>query len=278
MKKRYIILMFLFILAILTIFFGEDAYEFIELRGKQTYGVFLSIEDKNIEALSKYKHLVVDAQYFTKEEIRSLQRNGTLVYSYLNIGSLESFRGYYKDFHELALGKYEYWDEENWIDVSKSVWQDFIVNNLAQNFIEKGVDGFFVDNCDVYSIYPSIKIFKGLSNILHRLKKYDKKVIINGADEFVEQYHKEYGSVKGILTGINQESVFSNIDFEGKKLIEQNKIARKHYQLYLEKYKKKGIDIYMIEYTTDKELIKHIKLYSKRHNFRLYISNSIELD
>ena len=45
------------------------------------------------------------------------------VYTYLNVGSLEDFRDYYKEYEHLTIGAYENWDEEKWIDVSDKDWQ-----------------------------------------------------------------------------------------------------------------------------------------------------------
>lgn len=60
------------------------------------YGVFLNLNYSSINKLIDYKMVVVDAQYLTSENISFLKRNGIKVYSYLNIGSIETFRDYYK--------------------------------------------------------------------------------------------------------------------------------------------------------------------------------------
>ncbi len=49
---------------------------------------------------------------FSKKDIRKLHAGGTKVYSYLNIGSIENFRSYYKTYEHLAIGDYENWEEE----------------------------------------------------------------------------------------------------------------------------------------------------------------------
>ena len=61
---------------------------------------------------------MIDAQYFSKKDIRKLHADGTKVYSYLNIGSVENFRPYYKTYEHLAIGDYENWEEEKWINVA----------------------------------------------------------------------------------------------------------------------------------------------------------------
>ena len=111
-------------------------------------------------ALKDTDLIVIDAQYFTKKDIESLHQNGTKVYTYLNIGSVENFREYYKTYEKFTIGKYEHWDEEKWVDVSVPAWQKFI-EQLSKKLFEKGVDGFFIDNCDVYYYAPRKSIFEG---------------------------------------------------------------------------------------------------------------------
>ena len=104
-----------------------------------------------------YETIVIDAQYFTKRDIELLHQNGTVVYTYLNIGSIENFREYYTTYAELAIGEYEHWEEEEWVDVANPDWQKFI-GQLSQELYEKGVDGFFIDNCD-YIITIRTRVF-----------------------------------------------------------------------------------------------------------------------
>lgn len=96
-----------------------------------SYGVFLSVEN-DLDKLSDYYTVVIDAQNFSKGEIESFKNKGHKVYSYINIGSLENFRNYYNDYKALKLGDYEHWEEEIWIDVSSQKWQESInVSNTA---------------------------------------------------------------------------------------------------------------------------------------------------
>ena len=64
--------------------------------------------------------------------------------TYLNIGSIENFREYYTTYAEVAIGEYEHWEEEEWVDAANPDWQKFI-GQLSQELNEKGVDGFFIN-------------------------------------------------------------------------------------------------------------------------------------
>ena len=113
---------------------------------KYPYGVFLSICE-NIEQFADYEIVVIDAQYYPKEELDAFRSKGHKVFSYINIGSLEDFRDYYDEYKDLSLGAYEHWEEEVWVDVSSPRWQDLILKKVAVWLLDKEIDGFFVDNC-----------------------------------------------------------------------------------------------------------------------------------
>ena len=244
---------------------------------KNDYGVFLNADASSLEQLKKYDLIVIDAQYFTKSDIELLHQNGTRVYTYLNIGSIENFREYYTTYEKLTIGRYEHWDEEKWVDVADPDWQKFI-EQLSQELFEKGVDGFFIDNCDVYYYAPRESIFEGLTAILQNIMTFDKAVIINGGDTYVTEYRERYGAIDHIMTGVNQESVWSAIDFDKGTFYEQTRETRDYYCKYLEACQADGMDVYLLEYTTDKQLIQKIKKYCNEHDFHFYISNSLELE
>ncbi len=241
------------------------------------YGVFLNADASSLEQLKKYDLIVIDAQYFTKSDIELLHQNGTKVYTYLNIGSIENFREYYTSYEKLTIGRYEHWDEEKWVDVADPDWQKFM-KQLSQELFEKGVDGFFIDNCDVYYYAPRESIFEGLTAILQNIMTFDKAVIINGGDTYVTEYRERYGAIDHIMTGVNQESVWSAIDFDKGTFYEQTKETRDYYCNYLETCQADGMDVYLLEYTTDKKLIQKIKKYCNEHDFHFYVSNSLELE
>lgn len=241
------------------------------------YGVFISLDSSALKLLSDYETVVIDAQYFSKKDISYLKKKGCKVYSYLNVGSIEMFRDYYDTYEKYNLGDYENWEEEKWMDVSKKQWQAFL-SKQEKMLVNKGVDGFFVDNCDVYYVYHTDKMFRGLNKILKHMKTYGKDIIINGGDTYVMEYKKRYGNLSDIMTGVNQESVWTSIDFKTRRLCLQNKETREYYQSYIENCEEQGLEVYLVEYTTNRKLKKKIQQYCVQKNYHYYISNSIELD
>ena len=243
----------------------------------KSYGVFLS-ETEDLSRLGEYETVVVDAQFFPKEEIDRFRRGGHKVYSYINVGSIEDFRDYFGEYRDLLLSPYDHWDEEYWVDVSDERWQAFIIHELMPALLQKDVDGFFVDNCDVYFHYPSGETMAGLSSILHALVDTGKPVLINGGDAFVDAYCAAGGRWDEVMTGINQETVFSKILWDEDRFGTASDEDRTYFMDYIERYAAKGADIYLLEYTKSSSLAAQIREYCQKNGFDYYISDSIELD
>ncbi|MCR5213269.1 MAG: endo alpha-1,4 polygalactosaminidase [Eubacterium sp.] len=241
------------------------------------YGVFLSFEG-DLDLLSDYDLVVIDGQYFSKEEIENFKNKGHIVFSYINIGSIETFRSYYSEYENLTLDDYENWEEEKWVDASSEKWQNFVINTLAQELLDKGIDGFFVDNCDVYYHYPNDEMLDGVSTIMKYLVSTGKFVSINGGDVFLDAYCEKKGEWSDVITGINQETVYSKINWENDTFSENSDKDRKYYSDYIEKYSSLGAYIFLLEYTRSEDVKKDIDAYCQKHNYLFYISDSIELD
>ena len=243
------------------------------------YGVFIGIAPENMEKLYKYNMVVIDAAYFSKAQIDTLHEKHITVYSYINLGAIEDFRPYYKDYIGITLSPYAHWAGERWIDVANPIWQNFLIHTLAKDLLDKGVDGLFVDNLDIYSLYPAPPIYEGIKSILLGLKSTYAHVplIINGGYEFIQTALQEAIPLKTLLDGINCESVFSNIDFENNLLIENTPEARDYLLNYLREMHKKDIPIYIIEYAISPSLIKKLTTYYHKVNYTYYISSGIEL-
>ena len=246
------------------------------------YGVYIGANASQLHAkLDKDNAIglaVIDAQNVASTDVTALKKNGRKIYSYLNVGSLETFRSYYDTYKDKVLGPYENWEEEYWIDVSDTSWQDFICDTLATEIMGKGVDGLFIDNCDVYYNYPEDKIYSGLLQIITKLsEKTGGKLIINGGDTFVTKL-MDTGKI-GLIQGVNQESVFGKIlDYQNNTFGEQDLETKEYYLDYLAKVKSYGKEVYMIEYTNDLAIVTKIRNLCLEKDYKCYVTDSLQLD
>ncbi len=265
-----------FILLLMAVFFAASKSVCAKEGGfKYEYGVFLGADPKDIPQMQDYRILVIDAQGFSKKQIKKLKSAGHVVYSYINVGSIENFRPYFETYKGYTLSVYEHWEDEYWVDVSQKAWQEHIIG-ISEKLKKKGVDGLFVDNYDVYYHYRSEKIYKGLTKILKAFKKQGFYVFINGGDIYVKEYMRRNKKL-GIIDGINQETVFSKVNWEDGSFGEKETSEKNYFLKYAAKVKKRGGDVYLLEYTKDKALRKKIKTYCKKKGYRYYISGDLDL-
>ena len=277
--KKIVINTVLISICFLSIFFL--IYRFGKVKQmKKDYGVFIGAD--NINKIKGYNVVVVEPASIDIGGVESLHKTNEKIYAYLNIGSLENYRPYFNEFKEKTLGIYENWEDEYWMDVSDVAWQKLIVDKLGRDIVDKGFDGFFIDNCDVYYYYPNEEIFNGLSSILQGLrslnmtKKYKIDIIINGGDTFVSKCIENKTATE-LFDGVNQECVFTDIDFENKTYKEKDESDREYFKEYLSNVKKYIPEVYLIEYGANSNLIKEIENYCNENGFYWYNAKDLEL-
>ena len=261
-------------------------------RKREDYGVFLGIsmssdtgeegltsDDKETDQLlflAKYKTVILSPGSFTKKDLQYLHRAGTKAYAYINVGALEEYDPEYLRFKKLTLAPYENWEDESWVDVSDKEWQNYITEKIAKEIAELGFDGFFLDNFDVYYLFPEEKIYRGLDAVLSGLQKYNMPIILNGGDSYVSRAIEE-NATDLLFQGVNQEDVFTAYHFDTNTSSLQDSDTRRYYQDYLEKAKNAGLSVFILEYKADKELSKEVSSYCKEKHFQWYNAPDIFL-
>lgn len=240
------------------------------------YGVFLGINEDGMKKLDPYKLVVIEPSEFSEAKIKALHAAGKTVFGYLNIGSVEEYRPYFHRFQEYTIGTYEDWPDERWVDVSASEWQSFIVDELGKQYAAMGFDGLFLDNTDVYYYRQSDDIFEGLCTMLRGLKQYGIKLIINGGDLFVSRCIEEE-TARSLFDGINQETVFTSIDFDNQSYGIQPEEETAYFKEYLSQIKDCGLSVYLLEYGASQELSKIIDGYCSENGFLWYNAEGLEL-
>ena len=267
-----------FVLIVLAIVCGIVLFTFAkaDFMSNKYYGVFIGISKEDGIKLNNYQVIVLESTEYDKDDIKKLHEKNKKIYAYLNIGSLENYRPYYDKFKDKTLSAYENWEDEYWMDVSDKKWQNLIVDELGKNIADKGFDGFFIDNCDVYYQFPEEKIFDGLCSILEGIRKYNLDIIINGGDTFVSKCIDEK-IAKEMFDGVNQECVFTSIDFENKKFGKQSYIDREYLIQYLDKVKMNGLKVFLTEYGADIVTLQEIEKYCKENGFHWYNARNLEL-
>ena len=174
------------------------------------------------------------------------------------------------------MGDDDNWSEEQWVDVSKKPWQDFIINKLVTSFQKKGIDGVWIDNTDVYYEYPTKAIFNGLVKILKRIRNKNLPIFINGGDVFVSEL-LDSGNKK-LIKGIMQEEVLTRIaNYDKSRFAIQLLDDRRYFMEYCRRVKKAGLSVALLEYSKNAYVKKVIRKFCKKNGYTVYIANNVQL-
>lgn len=269
MKVKYIVLFIFFCLSITAC--NQRKIE------QNEYSVLLGEDASDIENFPMTEIMVIDGEYFTAEDLTYLRKKGVKkIYSYLNIGSVEEFRTYYDEYSDETLGDYENWPEEHWVDVSSEKWQSFITER-ADVLVQKGFDGFFIDNADVYYRYQMDDIYNGIVQILKNLKVFHKDIIINGGDTFVTRYLESDERNNQLFNGVNQENVYTSYDFSKELMGKNTSEERAYFEAYLEMVSKRNIKVYVLEYAKSGRVIRDAQINAQNHGWTCYVADNIQL-
>ena len=247
---------------------------------QQDYGVFIGMEKKDLQQLTKsYQTMVLDATNLDKSDIKQLHSESQQIFAYLNVGALETSNSFYQDFKDLTFKPDDNWPDESWLDVTDSAWQDFLVHQLAQSLKDKGVDGLFLDNFDVYDHDHRPEVYTSLVQLLKEFQSMNLPVIINGGSTFVSQLVAEDPQLaRQLIYAVNQESVFLAYVFDANKPVQQTAEAEDFYLDYLNNLSQTGIQVFLIEYGADSYQADKILKQCQELDYSLYLAPSILLD
>ena len=81
------------------------------------------------------------------------------------------------------------------------------------------------------------------------------------------EYADRNKTLDPVMDAVNQETVFSAIKWKKNTFGRNTASERKYFMEYVETVKGYGKDVYLLEYTTDPELIADIRAYCEKMGF-----------
>lgn len=287
MKKAWLILPLTLTLTSCNLFKKDaDNIVLIEPGTISRYGAFLGRSEDNITNFENYDDISLEIDEFSDATISKLNKQNKHLFSYLNVGSLEEYRSYYDTFKHLIFESYENWDDEGWIDVRDTSWQNYVTNTLASHMKSKGAYGVYLDNVDVYSVIKESNekqasgYKSALKNIIKGVSNQGLKVMVNGGAEFFDDLIDDKDNeVFNYVYAYHQEEVFSLIkDYDKNIFGKQDNEDSTYYKSIAKQFKDMKKEVYLLEYTKDESLKKQIKDYCDSKGYHYYVSSRIELD
>ena len=217
------------------------------------------------------KLLIVDPGEVERETIRKLQKFGTEVIAYVNLGMAEEWRSYWKERWRRSpprwiAEKSREWSGEYVVMFWHPAWRR-ILRKVLKSIEREGYDGILLDNIDVYEYWEEkgCKAEEKLLMIIKWIKlTYNGKIYVNIGSGLKLIYDEEFMK---LVDGILREEVWASyrgvIDPEETKEILNALIYAKQ----------RGKDVVILDYSNNERLTNAILSECAILGFKCYIGS-----
>lgn len=136
-------------------------------------------------------------------DVRALQKRGTLVLSYLSVGTVEAWRHYAPKVPAAwTLSDVDGWPNERFVDARRRGWQRIMLAEVRR-LASAGFDGVYLDNLDVAEEFPATKA--GVVNLVAKMRAAAPALLLIGQNGLAVAAHLP-------IDAIAHEDVFSRWD------------------------------------------------------------------
>ena len=147
-----------------------------------------------------YDLVVVDGQEVTKRQVATLHHSGALVLGYLDAGTIEPYRPWFRRAKPYRLDYWKQWGEW-YANVNARGYRKLLLG-VATAFERKGLDGLFLDNTDMIETHP--KQAPGMRRLVAALAKL---VHVRGGFLFAQNGYDVIRPILPYLDGWNREDI-----------------------------------------------------------------------
>jgi len=156
--------------------------------------------------------VVADGQEARPGQIAGMQRQGTVVLAYLSVGTIESYRPWYRELKRYRLEAWKDWKDEWYADVSRRGFRRAILREIAPRILAKGFDGLFLDNTDMIETHQAQT--SGMRRLIRRLAT---RVHADDGLLFAQNGGGVITPSLPFLDGWNREDVSWTYDFDHRR-------------------------------------------------------------
>jgi len=192
---------------------------------------------------ARFDLVVVDGESSGAEAVAAIRRNSNgLVLAYLDVGTIEDYRGWYKAAKPYRL---DYWGDwgEWYANVNAAGFRSLMLKRAAPKMLAKGFDGLFLDNTDMTETHPAQKRgMRALVAGLSRLLRARGKLLMaqNGAGV--------NWPLRRFYNGINFEDVSFSYDFDRRAYVRRGAGAVARAQREIRRYLSAGLKVTATDY------------------------------
>ncbi len=228
-----------------------------------------------VRELAKFDVVDIDvedgAANYRADDVAALKAKGKLVVSYLNIGSAEPFRAYWKHVEAYSLGKYPGWPEF-YMDVSKSGYRDVILNSVVPQILAKGVDGLFLDNVDAGSNLGMPAVTAGIVELVRQIHAMHPSLLLIAQSSNLRVLTERGADGRQFyqyLNGLAREEVSATYQdgYHRVPAAESDAMLRT-----LAAWRSKGLTVFTLDYANSPELARYAIERARAHGLVPYVS------
>ena len=181
------------------------------LAGAETFLPVLS-EAEGLDVLREAPVVILDADFYTEDDVTALRRAGTLSLGYVNIGEAETYRPFYDDVDPAwVLGDNPNWPGHSYVDAREAGWRRLVVDRVSRAIVAKRFGGLFLDMADVAApgVHPETR--EGIERLILDLRAaYPTHLLVMNRGLFLLG---DESRVEAAIDGVVVEGVFSHHDF-----------------------------------------------------------------
>jgi len=169
---------------------------------------FYYADNVPIEELSQFNQIVVDPDQISDDNIIKLKQFGGKVIAYVSVGESERWRDDYDLIDkDLFIGVNEGWNSDI-MDLDRSEWQDFLLEQRFSQLAKRQFDGFFLDTLDSYqAVVEKDKWSQQEQGLIKLIRTVSQefpaaKIILNRGFPILEEVHT-------LVHGVVAESLYA---------------------------------------------------------------------
>ena len=173
----------------------------------------------SFDVLNRYKVVVLEPDFYT--DVYAIH---TTALAYLSVGEVHPTRAYFKELQksDLLLKSHQFYDS-HYLSLRSEIWQDYIIEIVIPDFVEKGFKGVMLDTVDSLLLNHSSE---DVINFINRLKwKFPELYFIqNRGFAIMERTDVDAFLVESTLSSPDSSGCFTVIDF-----VEYKRVVHKEY-------------------------------------------------
>lgn len=193
--------------------------------------------------------VVVDGEEARADEIAAIRADGTLVLGYLSVGTIESWRGWYRKAKRFRLEAWKDWQDEWFADVNRAGLRRLLAQRIAPALLDKGFDGLFLDNTDMIEGHRSRT--RGMHKLVDSLGALSDA---RGTLLFAQNGASVIGPMLSNFDGWNREDVSWTYDFDRKRYEPTGPESVAEAQDELREIGAAGLLVTVTDYTADRDM------------------------